>query len=219
MNTIKKTLFFLLMIIIISVTQTFSLVQKDSIRIMIPEANIFIKPSFHSRVIGWAPMGTVINEAERIGDWYKVNLFFKNNSFLATAFIHLSTVEIEDKTTKTRNQYSDETEITGAIHLKNAYKCYKMSAEKGNANAQYNLGFMYYNGYGVLKDYKKAFKWYTKAAQKGNSKAQTDLGIIYIYGNGVLKDMKMAKYWIKKAYDNGNGKAKQIWELFELWKY
>ena len=38
-------------------------------------------------------------------------------------------------------------------------------AEQGYADAQYNLGFMYRNGYGVEKNNKTAVKWYTKAAE------------------------------------------------------
>ena len=33
-------------------------------------------------------------------------------------------------------------------------------AKKGDAEAQYNLGFMYHKGDGVTKDYKQAVKWY-----------------------------------------------------------
>jgi TPR repeat protein len=36
---------------------------------------------------------------------------------------------------------------------------YQKAAEQGLAEAQYNLGFMYVNGKGVLKDYKQAVYW------------------------------------------------------------
>ena len=39
-------------------------------------------------------------------------------------------------------------------------------AEQGDADAQYNLGFMYRNGQGVPQDYNTAVKWYTLARQK-----------------------------------------------------
>ena len=41
-----------------------------------------------------------------------------------------------------------------------AVKWYRLSAEQGNAYAQYNLGVMYSNGKGVLQDYAEAVKWY-----------------------------------------------------------
>ena len=39
---------------------------------------------------------------------------------------------------------------------KEAVKWYRLAAEQGNANAQYNLGVMYDNGEGVPQDYKEA---------------------------------------------------------------
>jgi len=42
------------------------------------------------------------------------------------------------------------------------------SAEQGNPIAQYVLGTMYYDGVGVLKDYKEAAKWIKKAYENGN---------------------------------------------------
>ena len=40
-------------------------------------------------------------------------------------------------------------------------------AEKGEADAQFNLGFMYANGLGVTKDEVEAVKWYRKSADQG----------------------------------------------------
>jgi len=41
-----------------------------------------------------------------------------------------------------------------------AAKWYRKAAERGDARAQYNLGFMYLNGTGVPQDYAEAEKWY-----------------------------------------------------------
>jgi len=46
------------------------------------------------------------------------------------------------------------------------------SAEQGNAEAQYNLGLMYANGQGVLRDKAKAAEWLKKAAAQGYEKAK-----------------------------------------------
>ena len=40
-------------------------------------------------------------------------------------------------------------------------------AEQGDAQAQFTLGAMYYNGRGVPQDYKQAVKWYRLAAEQG----------------------------------------------------
>ena len=48
-----------------------------------------------------------------------------------------------------------------------AVKWYRLAAEQGDADAQYNLGLMYDNGNGVPQDYKEAVKWYRLAAEQG----------------------------------------------------
>ena len=44
-------------------------------------------------------------------------------------------------------------------------------AEKGNAEAQYAVGYMYYYGQGVVEDKKKAWKWINLAAKAGQTDA------------------------------------------------
>lgn len=39
-------------------------------------------------------------------------------------------------------------------------------AELGNADAQLNLGSMYFNGMGVKRDYEQAVKWFRVASQQ-----------------------------------------------------
>ena len=65
---------------------------------------------------------------------------------------------------------------------------YRLAAEQGDASAQYNLGGMYANGEGVLKDEAEAVRWYRMAANQGNASAQYNLGAMYANGRGVLKD-------------------------------
>ncbi|MDA9060739.1 sel1 repeat family protein, partial [Planktomarina temperata] len=52
---------------------------------------------------------------------------------------------------------------------------WKPLAEAGNVVAQYNLGVMYDNGYGVPQDYAEAVKWYRLAAEQGYDSAQYNL--------------------------------------------
>jgi TPR repeat protein len=46
-----------------------------------------------------------------------------------------------------------------------AFEEWQPLAKQGNADAQNNLGTMYANGKGVLKDAKQAASWYQKAAE------------------------------------------------------
>ena len=76
-------------------------------------------------------------------------------------------------------------------------------AEQGNAKAQFTLGAMYDNGYGVPQDYKQALAWYRKAAEQGHAKAQYNLGVMYANGQGVPQDYKQAVAWYRKAAEQG----------------
>lgn len=49
-------------------------------------------------------------------------------------------------------------------------------AEKGDASAQFKLGFMYDVGKGVPQDHTEAVRWYRKAADQGDADAQANLG-------------------------------------------
>jgi len=53
-----------------------------------------------------------------------------------------------------------------------AIKWYLKAAEKGDAAARNNLGWMCQNGRGVPQDDAEAVKWYLKAAEQGNADAR-----------------------------------------------
>lgn len=91
--------------------------------------------------------------------------------------------------------------------------CYKigMSAElltqcanQGDADAQNNLGMIYLQGQGVVKDDKAAFQWFSKAAQQNQADAQNALGVIYEKGYGLPIDTKKAFEWYSKAAEQNH---------------
>ncbi len=84
-----------------------------------------------------------------------------------------------------------------------AYQWYRKSAENGDVYAQNNLGWMYYNGNGVDKDYTEAVKWFRKAADQGSAYAQNYLGSMYWNGYGVDKDYTQAVKWYRKSAEQG----------------
>lgn len=51
-------------------------------------------------------------------------------------------------------------------------------AKRGNANAQYALGYMYFYGKGVFEDRQKALYWFKLAAEQGHPSAQEALAMI-----------------------------------------
>ena len=68
----------------------------------------------------------------------------------------------------------------------------KERAEKGDAEAQYELGNVYYFGKGVAVDHDKANEWYQKAADNGHRYAERALPF------GETLSRKMAR-WSKKS--------------------
>ena len=78
------------------------------------------------------------------------------------------------------------------------------AADKGDADAQKNLGVMYKSGTGVEKDLVEAVKWFRKAADRGNVSAQFALGLMYANGEGLEPDLTEAVKWYRKAADQGN---------------
>jgi hypothetical protein len=95
----------------------------------------------------------------------------------------------------------------------------RLSAEQGDAKAQYSLGHMYYHGQGVPQDYAEAARWYRKAADQGFAKAQYDLGIMYYKGQGVQQNRAEANRWFHKAADQGNENAQRTLVIrLTLWR-
>ena len=75
------------------------------------------------------------------------------------------------------------------------------AAEKGNAEAQLQVGLEYTYQYDQLEDvdYVKAEYWLKKSAEQGNSEAQHELACIYEYGGDQVKvDLDKALFWYKR---------------------
>lgn len=92
---------------------------------------------------------------------------------------------------------------SNARHLANLTR----QAQKGDIQAQNELGHMYYVGDGVQIDYGKAEVWFRKAAEKGDADSQFMLGGLYHFGQSVPHDEATAFAWIMKAAKQGHGDA------------
>ena len=96
--------------------------------------------------------------------------------------------------------------ITGACHSSRAgtnsvaVQETKAKAEKGDTEAQYDLGWAYCFGVGTAKiDSDEAIKWFRMAAEKNHSSAEWMLGFCYSE-----TDKKEAALWIAKAAQHGH---------------
>jgi len=77
-------------------------------------------------------------------------------------------------------------------------------AERGDIEAQYELGGIYGSGDGVPQDFQKAIKWFRKAALNGNLRSINEMGVYYALGNGVPKDVVESAKWFRKAAEQGH---------------
>lgn len=85
-----------------------------------------------------------------------------------------------------------------------ALELYTEAGEKGDADAQAQVGFIYQYGCGVDPDYEKAMEWNNRAAQQGNAQGQAQIGWLYQQGLGVTQNLDEAGRWYTRAADQGN---------------
>ncbi|MCB1210050.1 MAG: SEL1-like repeat protein [Verrucomicrobiales bacterium] len=76
-------------------------------------------------------------------------------------------------------------------------------AERGDADAQFELGIRQITGEGVEKNEAEGLKWVKKAAEQNHLRAQHILGSLYEDGVAVEKDLVKAAEWYTKAADAG----------------
>jgi cell division septation protein DedD len=120
---------------------------------------------------------------------------------------------------------ADRGDFAGALQV------WRPLAVLGDANAQYQLGVMYYFGVGVPRDYSEALKWQFLAAAQGHAKAQNNLAVMYAYGEGVPQNhavsvvlyrlsaeqgYSVAQYSLGTLYETGVG-IKQDREEAYMW--
>lgn len=88
--------------------------------------------------------------------------------------------------------------------LENEVAASRKTAERGDAQGQYDLGLIYAAGLGVSQNLAKAATLFRKAAEQGHALAQANLGLLYCYGRGVDQDDAEAVRWFRKAAEQGN---------------
>ena len=86
---------------------------------------------------------------------------------------------------------------------------YRLSAQQGNAQAQYNLGCLLLEGFGVKQNYVEAMKWFSEAAQQGYINAIHNLAYMNEHGLGCKKDKVKAYNLYKQAADQGDSDSQR----------
>ena len=80
-------------------------------------------------------------------------------------------------------------------------------AERGDAEAQFVLGYMYETGHVAPQNSTEAAKWFRKAADNDDTIAQISLGRLYEKGKGVPQDYVEAKVLYTKAAAKGSARG------------
>jgi TPR repeat protein len=88
-----------------------------------------------------------------------------------------------------------------------AFREYRQLADSGDIEAIHNLGVLYYNGFGIYRDYGRALQCFLIAAEYGIAGAQNNVGYVYAHGNGVPQDFVKAHMWFDIAAANGEQAA------------
>ncbi|MDK9723602.1 MAG: sel1 repeat family protein [Sterolibacteriaceae bacterium MAG5] len=73
---------------------------------------------------------------------------------------------------------------------------WKHWAERGNADAAYNLAVIHQHGDGVARDFAEALRWYRHAAHLGDRISEYQIGLMYLNGEGVTTDPEEAHRWL-----------------------
>lgn len=80
-------------------------------------------------------------------------------------------------------------------------------AQRGEADAQNQLGIHYSESQGLSQNYQEAKYWFKKAADQGHAGAQVNLGTLYSLGQGAPFSDPMALFWFQKAAEQRNALA------------
>lgn len=93
-----------------------------------------------------------------------------------------------------------------------AFELFEQAAEKGLADAQFQLANMYAFGTATVPadvdPNRLAARWYFEAARQGHAEAQYSLGIMFLTGSGVVQSAEEANKWIARAAAQGHADAK-----------
>ena len=81
---------------------------------------------------------------------------------------------------------------------------FRKAADQKIEDAQNQLGFLYYSGEGLSRNFAQAAYWFRKAADQGSVDAQDQLGVMYYLGQGVPQDHAQAVHWFRSAAEQGS---------------
>lgn len=92
--------------------------------------------------------------------------------FLAMSYTSCTEIKEFEENQKIENEYNKAEEWYREKDYGNAIGIFERLAEQGHSGAQYYLGWMYYKGEGVSRNYDRAIYWMKKSAKGGDRRAK-----------------------------------------------
>ncbi len=117
--------------------------------------------------------------------------------FLAAALLFASPAALAAQSVKAGIEAWQRADYAAAVAI------WRPLAEKGDADAAFNLGQAYRLGRGVPTNLAAAKTWFERSAEKGHVDAQTTLGLL-LFQNG---DQAAGLRWLKSAAEKGEPRA------------
>src|SRR5436853_6076581 len=77
-------------------------------------------------------------------------------------------------------------------------------AQKGDTEAEFELGLRLHRGEGTTKDDAAALQWFLKAASRDHARAAVQLGYFYSHGFGAKLDWAESIRWYRQAARAGD---------------
>jgi TPR repeat protein len=126
-----------------------------------------------------------------------VGLTVNRKYLLAAALLIFEGTSVSAQTVKAGIDAWQRSDYSGAVAT------WRPLAEKGDADAEFNLGQAYRLGRGVPTNLAAARTWFERAANQGHVDAQTTLGLLLFQNSDQAEGLK----WLKKAAEQGEPRA------------
>src|SRR5690348_56585 len=120
---------------------------------------------------------------------------------VAAALAILAAAPVDAQSVKSGIEAWQRSDYSGAVAI------WRPLAEKGDADAQFNLGQAYRLGRGVPTNLAAAKTWFERSANQGHVDAETTLGLLLFQNNDQAAGLK----WLKKASEKGEPRAMLVY--------
>lgn len=121
--------------------------------------------------------------------------------FMAVAAVAAAAVPASAQTVKTGIEAWQRSDFEGAVRI------WRPLAEKGDPDAQFDLGQAYRLGKGVPINLAAAQTWLERAADQGHVDAQTTLGLLLFQSGNRISGIR----WLKTAADKNDARAMLVY--------